>query len=211
MNFKRGQQIPLEGGMANWSTWYGSFFTGVVGPYPLPFRDSLGVDKKVYELYNYSIVGVVNTSVKAAWPGGWLPAYEQSDPAKAALWDAVVEQFTAFAAINNNLTWTDAYVLGTGNYSFYHYDLVAGLMGAIYSTLQGTWWNIEMGYPTKAGHLISTLVSGQPIYVPEGDYMDFVVDDYNINDEVLTRIPYVEGTYDLNLDGAISAVPQGTL
>ncbi len=212
--FKEGQQQPLKAMMDKWSYFYMSFFTsGIPSGEGVDIRDSLGNDKKIYEWFNDTIVQVINGSVAlgviAATGGPGVIGYPTFN---AYVADGLAEQVGKLAAPNNNLTGLDALVGGSYNDSFYVHDLVAGLVIGIHAVLQGSWYTLEYSYPdNKAAHLLATLVSGQPVYVPQGDYMDKVIDTYDIDDDVLYRIPYVEGEKDINLDGVISALPVGTL
>ena len=220
MAFKENQQAWLRNIQSNYSAWYQSLFNGAANtdPYtPWVQNARIGpgggfMDKTFYEGLNTSIAIAINTSIKAVWPvaygGPWTPWHDTQSGILSVFWTTFYEKIGAFVATNIN--YTAITPTETGNASFYVHDLVLGAYAAIDAICEGAWQNLEYAYPTKAGHLLNTLVSGQPVYVPQGDFMDFVVDDYDLPDDVLYRIPYVTGGKDINLDGSLSAIPVGT-
>ncbi len=102
----------------------------------------------------------------------------------------------------NDLTW-----FGGNNYT--HHDFVVGLYGAVDYVLEFLWWVIESGNPDKFGTLLKLLLAGQPIYTPSSDYMAKVLDLFDIDDDVLYKIPYLHYGRDLNGDGLIVNIEYG--
>ncbi len=222
MGFKFVQQSAVKSIESDWNAFWSELF---------PFAGGWtmdGVSKLVYEQLNSSIVYVLNVTAKKLVDSSWIGyvhAFEINGVAQATR--AGILQGYVEAMASPNMNWT-AYIgvgslwesfvfpgagagAGTYNDSYYVHDLVMGVSVGIDAVMEGSWYTLEYAYPTKAGHLIATLVSGQPVYVPQGDFMDKVVDTYDVDDDVLYRIPYVIGENPLiELDASISAIPKGT-
>ena len=96
-----------------------------------------------------------------------------------------------------------------GGNSYPYHDFVVGLYGGVDYFLESLWWVIEGGYPDKFGYLYKGLLGGQPIYTPSSDYLAKVLDEFDIDDDVLYKIPYLHYGEDLNGDGVIYKVQIG--
>ncbi len=215
--FKEGQQYAVQNIETNWNLFFNGFFpnAGWLNP---QFADD-GVAKAVYEQFNSSIVYVLNLTVA----GGLIAAGKGPGDIGWANFNGNVSAglFGYVSLLGQPMNWTNIIGdnpfipgrggAGFGNDSNYIHDLVFGVSVGIDAVMEGSWWSLEFAYPdNKAAHLLATLVSGQPVYVPQGDFMDKVIDTYDIDDDVLYRIPYVIGEKDIDLDGSISAIPKGT-
>lgn len=177
---------------------------------------------------NYLTGGLVQYA-----PGQWAPSMSQGDVDN---WEAlnlsiqgvlakfpspVKEALLAGLGVPNDLSFYQTLGGSTGlNGGDYLKDYGAGVYGGIIKTTDSIYYKTEYGHPmAKAALLIKALQAGQPGYIPEHDYWNKVVEEYNLpSDETLVRLPYLEYGKDIVVDpltsltdGEVSSIPIGQL
>ncbi len=174
--------------LSAWTGWYLSYYDTLfdfgLGPYPA----ISAADKwPAYQALNGSIVQTING----------LVAYMIISQADAD---------TIFSYINISNT---VIVEGSGPVALQE-DYVAGFMGLVEVIVETIKVAFASGIPDKFGYLLQLLEAGLPCYVPQGDYMAHVIKSFNIDDETLYKIPYINYGEDLDNDGTIYGIPYGS-
>ncbi len=183
-NLQKAELLTLQGIWgSNWHSAGGANPTGTMFAHSVAVPGTMNAsDVEVYEYLNTTIIpGVLALAVGA----GSMTA------AQAATLEASI-------AVPNNMTATmESYYLSgmTTNPGDYQIDRVYGLWGASMLILAGASDALEFGYPSKPGFLLQMLVGGQPVYVPQGDFVEKIVDEFDIDDDVLYKVPYVSQEY----------------
>jgi hypothetical protein len=119
---------------------------------------------------------------------------------------------TLLTAMGVNVTFiNDTFGIDYVTLNSYLSDYVQGLWGygdAVLETLIATFESVT---PSRASYLIQTLEAGMPCAVPADDFIKKVVDEYNVQDDKLYKLPYVEGGLDLDDDGEVSTIAYGSV
>jgi hypothetical protein len=190
--------------------WWGSQATGWYGDL-LTQTGLAGFNFEAYEAINATIVEQIfaiplTNTVSVALPGG---RGALTTMPLAYLLNSSIPQL----GVNiSELAGYDAFGLppltGIGEYDV---DYVLGIYGFVDGVIETVRNTFNALIPDKAGYLLNTLEAGQPCCGPATDFIVKVLDEFNINDEVLWKIPWIEHGEDLNLDGAVNEMPIGTM
>jgi hypothetical protein len=89
-------------------------------------------------------------------------------------------------------------------------DYVAGAMGLLEVIIETTRQAFVDGIPDKLGYLMQLLEAGLPCYVPQTDYMAKVIELFDIQDDKLYKIAYIQYGDDLDGDDSVLGVQIGS-
>jgi len=154
-----------------------------------------------------SFVGVV------AGTGAWATAYALANATIQAQLFNVQGMYGAVPlnlALLNMMGIPNDVLMGYGapNYTI---DYVMGLMGAGDLVFESMYQQFGAAIPDTAGFFLAQLIAGQPPASPGDDFMRKVIEEYDIDDEVLSDMYKFEYGKDLDLDGDISSIPVGAV
>jgi hypothetical protein len=121
-----------------------------------------------YETLNSSVVGVVNSVY-------------QPPTVPAGTNNSILAFMKKLGAIG--------YLVGAN--PWYHTNYAFGAYYFSSYIITATKNSINFKYPSKPGYLLLLLCSGTPVYVPQADYIAKIVDEFDIDDEALVKVPWI--------------------
>jgi hypothetical protein len=126
-----------------------------------------------YETFNNTIVAFFRDNAYGAW---------DEDPTVG---------LGIFAALGD-VALQSPLVTGLAPYyapGIYDEDYVFAIYYLSRAILQGSAASINFGYPSKTGYLMSVLLANQPMYVPQADFIAKLVDEFDLNEDALVKLP----------------------
>ena len=134
-----------------------------------------------------------------------------------------IEQYLLDLLTMGNISWTEWHTISTsinitnvlviGDNTIFNAtsaDRVAGFFGLIEQLLCSVKESILALIPDKFGLLLRLLEEEMPCYVPQDDYMSKVVELYNLKEDTLYRIPFIDYGKDMDGNGMITGIELGS-
>lgn len=119
--------------------------------------------------------------------------------------------WTEWHTITSSINITNVLIIGDNTiFNATYADRVAGFFGLIEKLLCSVKQSVLALIPDKFGLLLRFLEEEMPCYVPQHDYMSKVVELYNLKEDILYRIPFIDYGKDLDGDGMIMGIELGS-